>query len=148
MEKGKSLLSIISLIVSALTPYKRIDLAVNAFNELGWPLKIVGIGEDAGKLAALAGPNVELLGWQENERIRELYAGCRAFVFPGEEDFGITPLEAQAAGRPVIAYGRGGALETIVGPIVSADSDRHPTAGRRRPSTKAWREETSPSSPG
>ncbi len=102
------------LAVSALVPYKRLDIAVRAFNELRMPLKIVGEGPERGRLAALAGPSVELLGWRTNEEIRELYRGCRAFVFPGEEDFGITPLEAQACGRPVIAFGRGGARETVL----------------------------------
>ncbi|MDP8255680.1 MAG: glycosyltransferase [Candidatus Alcyoniella australis] len=117
------------LMVSALTPYKRIDLAIEAFNELGWPLKIVGIGEDLEKLRRIAKPNVEMLGWQEDEQIRELYAGCRAFIFPGEEDFGITPLEAQASGRPVIAFGRGGALETILGRHVPAPGRPDPLEG-------------------
>lgn len=102
------------LAVSALVPYKRLDVAVRAFNALGLPLKIVGEGPERERLAALAKPGVELLGWRTNEEIRELYRGCRAFIFPGEEDFGITPLEAQACGRPVIAFGRGGARETVV----------------------------------
>ena len=67
-----------------------------------------------GKLAGMAGPTVELLGWQSRERLRELYAGCRGFILPGKEDLGITALEAQASGRPVVAYGEGGALETVV----------------------------------
>ncbi len=102
------------LIVSALVPYKRLDLAVRAYNRLGFPLRIVGIGGEAGRLRALAGPNVELLGWRADDEVRELYRACRLLVFPGEEDFGIVPLEAQACGKPVVAYGRGGALETVV----------------------------------
>lgn len=103
------------LLVSAFAPYKRVDLAVEAFSRLGRPLKVAGTGQDFERVRALGGPNVEFLGWQDDAALARLYAGCRAFVFPGEEDFGITPLEAQACGRPVIAYGAGGALETVVG---------------------------------
>ncbi|MDP8225427.1 MAG: glycosyltransferase [Candidatus Lernaella stagnicola] len=103
------------LCVSALAPYKRIDLAVKACAKLGRKLKVVGTGQDVDRLRPLAGPGVEFLGWQEDETIDELYRTCRAFIFPGEEDFGITPVEAQASGRPVIALGRGGALETVRG---------------------------------
>jgi len=102
------------LIVSRLIPYKRIDLAVDAFTKLGLPLKIVGRGRQEAELRASAGPNVEFLGSASDAGLKELYAGCKAFIFPGEEDFGISPLEAQAAGRPVIAYGAGGALETVL----------------------------------
>lgn len=102
------------LIVSALAPYKRIDLAIQAFNRLGYPLKLIGSGQDEKKLKSMALPNIQFLGWQLDEVVAEYYARCKALVFPGEEDFGITPLEAQASGRPVIAYGRGGVLETVV----------------------------------
>lgn len=102
------------LIVSRLVPYKRIDLAVQAFNELGLPLVVIGVGKDLDRLKAMAKNNIKFLGRQPDEVIKEYYSKCRAFVFPGEEDFGITPLEAQASGRPVIAYGKGGALETVV----------------------------------
>ncbi len=102
------------LIVSALVPYKRVDLAVRAYARLGFPLKVVGTGTETDALRKLAGPHTEFLGWQSNADIRDLYRACRLLVFPGEEDFGIVPLEAQACGRPVVAYGRGGALETIV----------------------------------
>jgi glycosyltransferase involved in cell wall biosynthesis len=102
------------LMVNAFAPYKRVDVAVEAFNRLGRPLRIVGSGQDEARLRALAGPNVEFLGWTGPEALREAYAGCRAFVFTAEEDFGITPVEAQASGRPVIALGKGGALETVV----------------------------------
>ena len=102
------------LIVSALVPYKRIDLAVCAYNRLGYPLKIVGTGTEYDALKNIAGPNVEFLGWQSDEANRELYRRCRCLIFPGEEDFGIVPVEAQACGRPVVAYGQGGALESVV----------------------------------
>jgi glycosyltransferase involved in cell wall biosynthesis len=102
------------LLVSAFAPYKRVDLAVEAFSRLGRPLKVVGTGQDYERVRRLGGPNVEFLGWRDDAALAELYAGCRAFIFPGEEDFGITPLEAQACGRPVIALGAGGALETVV----------------------------------
>ncbi|MCE9616200.1 MAG: glycosyltransferase [Lentisphaerae bacterium] len=101
------------LIVSALVPYKRIDLAVQAYGRIGYPLKVVGIGGEMPRLRALAGPNVEFLGWLPDRDVLELYQRCRLLVFPGEEDFGIVPLEAQACGRPVVAFARGGALETI-----------------------------------
>jgi glycosyltransferase involved in cell wall biosynthesis len=102
------------LIVSRLVPYKRIDLAVQAFNMLGFPLKIVGDGRDRPRLEALARPNVQLLGRLPDQDVADHLSGCRAFIFPGAEDFGIAPVEAQAAGRPVIAYADGGALETVV----------------------------------
>jgi len=101
------------LIVSAMVPYKRIDLAVAAYTRLGYPLKIVGIGSKLPELQAVAGRNIAFLGWQSDEAILALYRNCRLLVFPGEEDFGIVPLEAQSCGRPVVAYGRGGALETV-----------------------------------
>lgn len=96
-----------------LIPYKRIGLVVEALSKLGLPLKVFGDGRDRPTLEALAGPNVEFLGWVEEQQRRELFARCRAFIFPGAEDFGITPLEAMAAGRPVIAYAAGGALDTV-----------------------------------
>ncbi len=102
------------LVVSALVPYKKIDLAVETYTKHGWPLKVVGVGGAAKDLAAKAGPSVEFLGWQSDEDVVALYRRCRLLVFPGEEDFGIVPLEAQACGRPVVAYGKGGAVETIL----------------------------------
>ena len=102
------------LIVSRLVPYKRVDLAVEVFNELGLPLVVIGGGSQLEYLKSVAKPNVKIMGRQSDEVIKDYYAKCRAFVFPGEEDFGITPLEAQASGRPVIAYGKGGALETVI----------------------------------
>jgi glycosyltransferase involved in cell wall biosynthesis len=101
------------LVVSAMVPYKRVDLAVQAYTKLGYPLKIVGIGGELQKLKAMAGNNVEFLEWQSDENILKLYRSCRMLIFPGEEDFGIVPLEAQSCGRPVVAYEKGGALETI-----------------------------------
>ena len=102
------------LVVSALVPYKRVDLAVRTYSRRGWPLKVVGVGGQEKTLRALAGPSVEILGWRPDADVLALYRDCRLLVFPGEEDFGIVPLEAQACGRPVVAYGRGGALETVV----------------------------------
>ena len=97
-----------------LIPYKRLDLVVRAFTALRLPLKIFGDGRDRDRLQMLAGPHIEFLGQISEEQRHELFAHCRAFIFPGEEDFGITPLEAMSAGRPVIAYAAGGALETVV----------------------------------
>jgi glycosyltransferase involved in cell wall biosynthesis len=102
------------LIVSALVPYKAVDIAIRAFNMSGDRLVIVGEGPDAPRLRKLAGPRVTFEGWQREDRLREYYAGCRAVIFPGEEDFGIVPVEAMATGKPVLAYARGGALETVV----------------------------------
>lgn len=101
------------LIVSRLVAYKRIDLAINAFNELGSPLVVIGDGPQSEELQGRAGPNVKFLGRQPDEVVRDYFQRCRAFVFPGEEDFGITMAEAMAAGRPVLAYGRGGALDIV-----------------------------------
>jgi len=101
------------LIVSAMVPYKRLDLAVEAYTKLGYPLKVVGVGGKSQALQKTAGNNIEFLGWQTDDDVLELYRNCRMLIFPGEEDFGIVPLEAQACGRPVVAYGVGGALETI-----------------------------------
>lgn len=102
------------LVVCRLVPYKRVDLAVEACTRLGRRLVVVGDGPHRERLEAIAGPSVQFLGALPDEEVAALYARCRAFLFPGWEDFGITPVEAQAAGRPVIAYGRGGALETVV----------------------------------
>lgn len=102
------------LIVSRLVPYKKVDLAVKAFNELNLPLVVIGGGSQYEYLKSIANSNVKILGRRDNKTIKEYYSKCRAFIFPGEEDFGITPLEAQASGRPVIAFGKGGALETVI----------------------------------
>jgi glycosyltransferase involved in cell wall biosynthesis len=104
------------LVVSALTPYKRIDLAVGAANRLGRRLLVVGTGPEERRLRALAASTVQFLGWRDDAAVADLYARCRALIFPTLEDFGITPLEAMASGRPVIALGHGGALETVVPP--------------------------------
>lgn len=102
------------LIVSRLIPYKRIDLAVQALSLLKRRLIIVGDGRDRAQLEAMAGPTVEFKGRLPYKAVTELMANCRAFLFPGFEDFGIAPVEAQAAGRPVIAYAQGGALDTVI----------------------------------
>ena len=102
------------LIVSRLIPYKRIDLAIAACNKLQLPLVIIGGGRDLERLKKMAGPTIRFLGRLSDEEVHYYYAHCRAFLFPGEEDFGITPLEAQASGRPVIAYSAGGALASVI----------------------------------
>lgn len=102
------------LFVSRLIPYKKADLVVSAFNKLGLPLKIAGDGPEKRKLAAMAKKNVEILGYVDEKKLVSLLSHCRAFIFPAEEDFGIAPVEAMASGRPVIAYRKGGVLETVV----------------------------------
>lgn len=102
------------LIVSRLIPYKRIDLAVQACTQLGLPLLVGGKGRDRERLEAMAGPTVKFLGYVPDDDLPDLFARCRAFIFPGLEDFGITPVQAQAAGRPVIAFKGGGALDTVI----------------------------------
>jgi glycosyltransferase involved in cell wall biosynthesis len=102
------------LVFSRLAPYKRIDLAIAACNALGVSLKIVGGGRDLQRLQALAGPSVQFLGPLPDHEAHAVLAGCRALIFPGEEDFGIAPVEAQACGKPVIAYAAGGALTTVI----------------------------------
>jgi glycosyltransferase involved in cell wall biosynthesis len=101
------------LLVGRLVPYRRIDILIEAFNKLKRPLRIAGSGRDRERLEALAGPTIKFLGYVPDEELPTLLAKCRAFMFPGEEDFGIAPLQAMAAGRPVIAYAAGGALETV-----------------------------------
>jgi glycosyltransferase involved in cell wall biosynthesis len=103
------------LVVSQLVDYKRVDLAIEACNRLRRPLRVIGDGEEYSSLRSLAGPTVKFLGYLPDQEVRENYARCRALLFPGEEDFGIVPVEAQSFGRPVIAFGRDGALETVAG---------------------------------
>ena len=102
------------LILSAFAPYKRLDLAIEACKMLGRKLIVIGSGQNEKKLRTLADANVQFLGWQPDEVLRDHLRRCRALLFPGEEDFGIVPVEAQACGTPVIAFGRGGATETVV----------------------------------
>jgi glycosyltransferase involved in cell wall biosynthesis len=102
------------LVVSRLTAYKRVDLAIEAFNRLGLPLVVIGDGPERRRLASRAGSTIKFLGRVSRKEVRDHMRGCRALVYPGKEDFGITPVEAQATGRPVVAYGAGGALETVV----------------------------------
>jgi glycosyltransferase involved in cell wall biosynthesis len=111
------------LVVSRLVPYKRIDLAVRAFTGLGLPLWVAGEGRDRAALEALAGPTVRFLGRVPEADLGDLLAGCRAFIFPGYEDFGLAPVEAQAAGRPVIAFRAGGALDTVIEGVTGAFFD-------------------------
>jgi glycosyltransferase involved in cell wall biosynthesis len=102
------------LVVSALVPYKRVDLAMMAARKAGVQLTVVGNGPERANLEKLAGDGIELAGWRSDEEIRDLYRTATAAILPGEEDFGIVPVEAQACGRPVIALGRGGALDTVI----------------------------------
>ncbi len=102
------------LVVSALVPYKRVGMAVRAFGSAGRRLVVIGSGSEERRIRRQAGPSVTLLGNVDDETLRGYYRRARALIHPGEEDFGITPLEAMACGRPVIALGRGGALETVL----------------------------------
>jgi len=111
------------LVVSRLVSYKRVDLVIEAFNELGLPLKIIGTGTQMRNLKRKAKKNIEFLGQLTDKELLGYYQRCRAVIFPQEEDFGLVPLEAQACGRPVIAYKGGGALETIVDPTKAKHLD-------------------------
>ena len=102
------------LIVSRLSPYKKIDIAIEAFNKLDLPLVIIGEGQDRRRLENMAEKNIKFLGFQDQKRIAEYYQNCQALIFPGEEDFGITPIEAMSYGKPVLAFRRGGLLETVI----------------------------------
>ena len=102
------------LIVSQLSPYKRIDLAIDAFNKLELPLVIIGQGRDYKRLKKMAGPNIHLMGWLPDDLTRSYYKNCAGFIFPGEDDFGITVVEAMSHGKPILAYRKGGATETMI----------------------------------
>ncbi|MGE3179091.1 MAG: glycosyltransferase [Vicinamibacterales bacterium] len=120
-----------ALVVSALVPYKRIDLAIHACERAGVPLKVVGAGPDQAALESIAGPGTTFLGRLPDSDVRDLYRRASVVLLPGEEDFGIVPLEAQACGRPVVALGRGAALETVLPGITGElvpDSDVEPFA--------------------
>jgi glycosyltransferase involved in cell wall biosynthesis len=104
------------LAVSAFAPYKRLDLAIEACNRLRRDLVILGNGQDEARLRSLAGPTIQFQGWQPDTTVRDHMRRCQALLFPGEEDFGLVPVEAQACGTPVLAFGRGGATETVVPP--------------------------------
>jgi glycosyltransferase involved in cell wall biosynthesis len=112
------------LILSRLVPYKRIDLAIEACNKLGRRLVIIGDGPDRARLEKLAGPTVQFLGRQTDTQVNLYASRCRALLFPGEEDFGMVPLEVNAAGRPVIAYRAGGAVETVVDGVTGIFFDK------------------------
>jgi glycosyltransferase involved in cell wall biosynthesis len=103
------------LFVSRLVPYKRVDLVVEAFRQLNLPLVVIGDGPEATWVQQRTGGNITYLGRQGDDVVKDHMERCRAFVFAADEDFGIVPVEAQAAGAPVIAFGKGGALETVVG---------------------------------
>jgi glycosyltransferase involved in cell wall biosynthesis len=130
------------LVVSRLSGYKRLDLAVEAFNRLGLPLLVVGDGPARAALEREAGPGIRFLGRRPDHEVAELYASCRGLVVPGEEDFGITLVEANAAGRPVIAYAGGGALDIIVdgmtGVLAPAQTADAIAEGVRRAEATRW----------
>ena len=116
------------LIVSTLTPYKKIDLAVQLFNKIGKRLVVIGDGPHRKYLEAIAADNIDFLGFKEDSEVREYMKNCRALIFPGEEDFGIVPVEAMACGKPVLAYGHGGLLETVI-PGETGEFFYEPTLG-------------------
>ncbi len=130
------------LVVSALVPYKRVDQAITACAHLGRRLIVIGAGPERQRLEKLAGPTVQFLGWQPDEVIRDHYRRCRALLFPGEEDFGIVPVEALACGSPVLALGRGGAVETVDSTIGRLYGE--PTAEALGTTIAAWEAEGCP----
>jgi len=101
------------LVVSRLSPYKKVDIVVEAFNKLGLPLVVIGEGQQKKHLKKIAKENIQILGWQSDKKVAEYYAGARAFIFPAEDDFGITAVEAMSYGAAVIAFEKGGALEIV-----------------------------------
>jgi glycosyltransferase involved in cell wall biosynthesis len=128
------------LIVSALVPYKRIDLAIAACARIGATLRIVGDGPERSSLEAQAGPTIEFLGRLDDESVREEYRRALAVILPGEEDFGIVPVEAQACGRPVVAFGQGGVLDTVTdgeNGVLFAESEARALAGALERVTRA-----------
>ncbi len=102
------------LIVSRLFPHKNIDIAIDAFNKLGYELIIIGDGPAKKDLKNIAGKNIKILGYKKDAEVRDYYRNCKAFIMPQEEDFGLTPLEAMSFSKPVLALRKGGALETVV----------------------------------
>ena len=122
------------LMVTALAPYKQVAQAIEAFTKLGRSLLIIGSGQLFAQLRRGLPENVKLLGWQSNKTVRDHYRRCRAIIFPGEEDFGMVPLEAMACGTPVIAYASGGALETVID-INQKEGARAPTGLLYTPQT-------------
>jgi glycosyltransferase involved in cell wall biosynthesis len=133
------------LVVSALVPYKRIDQAVAACTATGRRLTVIGEGPERARLEAMAGSGVRFLGWQADDVIRSHYRTCRALLFPGEEDFGIVPIEALACGAPVIALGRGGAAETVDDSVGRTYPE--PTAAALREALENWENEGCPHDP-
>lgn len=130
------------LVVSALVPYKRVELAIGAARRAGVRLTIVGDGPERPRLEAMAGDHSTFVGWRSNEEIRTLYRSALATILPGEEDFGIVPVESQACGRPVVALGRGGVLDTVIdgetGVLVNEDSEASLAEGLTRVASRAW----------
>jgi glycosyltransferase involved in cell wall biosynthesis len=133
------------LVVSALVPYKRINHAVTACSRLGRRLVVIGAGPERACLESLASPTVSFLGWQPDDVIRDHYRRCRALLFPGEEDFGIVPVEALACGAPVIALGLGGAAETVDHTVGKLYDDPHPRD--LEAAIEAWEAEGCPHDP-
>jgi glycosyltransferase involved in cell wall biosynthesis len=130
------------LVVSALVPYKRVELAIEAARVARVPLTIVGDGPERPRLEALADHHSTFLGWRTNEEIRTLYRSAVATILPGEEDFGIVPVESQACGRPVVALGRGGVLDTVIdgetGVLVPEDTAASLADGLRQAASRSW----------
>jgi glycosyltransferase involved in cell wall biosynthesis len=130
------------VVVSALVPYKRVELAIAAARRARVPLTIVGDGPERARLEALADHHITFLGWRTNEEIRALYRSAIATILPGEEDFGIVPVESQACGRPVVALGRGGVLDTVIdgetGVLFREDNEASLTDALRRAAAHSW----------